>query len=332
MTSIRVEFLFQVSYPPAQLPVKRDALGKKYAFSFESTPVEVTIPQTPDDFLFWRPFVPGEYRAVLDFPGLAETLLQVIRVAVVVSADVSAATATAKDPEALSRAVEAFDRAQDVAVAVIMDFVAWIRATTRITSTTLSSEVPRLAGPVRAFESDTGRQFSTGPSMRSILVARDPNGKYSLTASDFEQIAEHVSHGTKVPIAETLLADAEYYGSHSVKDFRRAVLMAAIACEVKVKGVLRVLATEETRPLLDYALDNPREVTVTAATGLFDKLMLATTQRSLRLDDRPLFKEIDEMYKVRNRIAHSGLMPDEAEAGRVVRAARRCFTWLDSLR
>ena len=50
--------------------------------------------------------------------------------------------------------------------------------------------------------------------------------------------------------------------------------MAAIACEVKVKMTLRERADPAQRPLLDFALDNPREVTVTAAYGLFDKLML----------------------------------------------------------
>ena len=106
-----------------------------------------------------------------------------------------------------------------------------------------------------------------------------------------------------------------------MKDFRRAVLIAAIACEVKVKEVLRQAASEDQRSLLDFALDNPREVTVTAADGLFDKLMLATAGRSLRQDDRQLFRHIQELYTVRNRVAHSGRLPDKPEAGRVVRAA-----------
>ena len=155
MTDIRVEFLFQVSSPPAQLPVKENALGKTFAFSLESTPVEVTIPQGPDDFLFWRPFVPGEYRAVIDVPLLNETLVQVIRVSVLVTADTSAAAVSAGDQDALARAVEAIDTAQEMAVRAITGFVAWIRATTRITGIAVSGEAPPLAGPVRAFESGT---------------------------------------------------------------------------------------------------------------------------------------------------------------------------------
>lgn len=331
MTSIRVEFLFQVSSPPAQLPVTRDALGKSYALSYEGMPVEITIPQGVNDFLFWQPFVPGEYRAIFDIASLGEVHVQVIRVTVIINADVSAATAKIDNPDALGRAVEAIDRARDVASQVVTGFVAWVRATTRLTDLALSSEVPPLAGPVRAFEADTGIQFKVGPSIRSVSVGRDPAGKYSLTAADLEEIVERVNRGDEAPVAETLLADAEHYARHAVHDFRRAVLMAAIACEVKVKAVLRSRATDAQRSLVDFALENPREITITAAGGLFDKLMLATLRRSLRQDDRQLFRDIEALYTVRNRIAHGGLMPDEAEAGRVVRAARRCFVWLDSL-
>jgi hypothetical protein len=107
--------------------------------------------------------------------------------------------------------------------------------------------------------------------------------------------------------------------------------MVAIACEVKVKAILRSRATEAQRSLVDFALNNPHEVTVTAADEMFDKLMFATLGRSLREDNKQLFLDIKSLYTVRNRIAHGGLMPDEAEAGRVVHASRRCFVWLDSL-
>ena len=106
--------------------------------------------------------------------------------------------------------------------------------------------------------------------------------------------------------------------------------MAAIACEVKVKATLRDRASEAQRPLLDFALDHPHEITVSAAGGLFNSLMLATLGRSLSRDDNRLFRDIERLYTVRNAIAHHGRMPDEADVGRV-RAARRCFIWLDSL-
>ncbi len=329
MTAFRVEFLFEIGSPSVPLEVSREVLGRSFTLSHDGLPVQITLPRQANDFLFWRPFVPGEYRALIDWGSAGEVSLHVMRVSVNIDGDFSAAMPL--EGQTMTHAVEMIDRAQEVASQVVTTFVAWVRATTRMTGLSLSSEVPPLAGPVRTFEVGTDLQVRTGPSVRSVAVGRDPAGKYHLDLSDVERFIEQVSRDDEPPVAETLLADAEYYARHAISDVRRAVLMAAIACEVKVKAILRDRATEAQRSLVDFALENPREITITAAGGLFDKFMLATLGRSLRQDDRQLFRDIEALYTVRNRIAHGGLMPDEAEAGRVVRAARRCFTWLDSL-
>ncbi len=329
MSVIRVEFLFEIGSASAPLRVRRDTLGKSYSLSHEGLPIQVTVPERVNDFLFWRPFVPGGYSALMDFGHEDEVFVHVILVTVTLDAGVSAATPL--EGEAVERAVEVIDKAQDVAARFVTVFVAWVRATTRMSDLPLSREVPPLAGPVRAFDVATGLPVRAGPSMRTVMEGRDPAGKYQLAATDMDQIIERIQRGDEAPVAETLLADAEHYARHGIHDLRRAVLMAAIACEVKVKEILRNRASTAQRSLLDFALDNPHEVTVTAADGLFNKLMLATLGRSLRLDDNKLFKDVVRLYEVRNGIAHHGRMPDEAEAGRVVRAARRCFVWLDSL-
>jgi hypothetical protein len=331
MTAFRVEFLFEIGKPPAQFCVTKDTLGKSYSLSHDDLPIQIDIPRRSGDFLFWTPFIPGEYHALSEVGAWDEVFVHIILVTVIIDAEVSAIAATIENADALNRAVAMMDTALDVASHVVTEFVAWVRATTRMTSLPLSSEVPPLAGPVRAFEVDSGRQLRVGPSHRTVAVARDPAGKYHLTAPDLEQIVERVNRGHEAPVAETLLADAEYYARYEVRDYRRAVLMAAIACEVKVKAILRDRALAEQKPLVDFALDNPREVTVTAASGLYDKLMLATLGRSLRRDDRQLFRDIEHLYTVRNNIAHRGAVPSEADAGRAVRGARRCFVWLDSL-
>ncbi len=329
MNAIRVEFLFRIGPPTAPLAITKDMLGRSYRLSRNGLPVEVTLPTQEDDWLWWRPSVAGEYRTFIDWGDEDEVSLYIIRVSVDVEADVSVTAPLER--EAFGRAVEAIDWAKDVAERVVTAFVAWVRATTRMTSLPLSSEVPPLAGPVRAIDLDSGLRLGAGPSIRGVAEARDPAGKYRLAVSDVDEIIGRIRRDEEAPIAETLLADAEHYARHPVRDGRRAVLMAAIACEVKVKTTLRDRASEAQRPLLDFALDNPREITVTAAGGLFNSLMLATLGRSLSRDDKPLFKDVERLYTVRNAIAHHGRMPDEADVGRVVRAARRCFTWLDSL-
>lgn len=328
MSVLRVQFLFRIAPPTAPLIIAKDLLGKSYEIPHPDGPIEISLPKRPEDWLFWKPFIPGEYRTFTDWGQDDEVSLHIIRVIVTVDADVSAAMPL--KGEVMTRAVEALDKAQDTAAQVVKAVVAWVRATTRMAGLPLSSEVPPQAGPVLAID-EAGERLRTGPSIKTVTTGRDPSGKYRLAPSDLADIIEHVRQDDDAPVAETLLADAEHYALHRVHDLRRAVLMAAIACEVKVKTVLREKATAAQRSLLDFALDSPREITVTAADGLFDKLMLATVGRSLRQDDRELFRDIQLLYTVRNRIAHRGAMPEEAETGRVVRAARRCFVWLDEI-
>jgi hypothetical protein len=329
MTTISVEFPFNVGSVSAPLRVAREVLGTQYQMSCDGMLVQVTLPRREDDFLSWRPFVPGGYRALLDWGKGDEVAVYVILVTVEVEADVT--TAAPLEGEMLTRASNAVDKARRAGEQVVAAFVAWVRATTRMTELALSSEVPSLAGPARAVDAETGRRLNVGPSLNIVAVARDPAGKYRLAATDMEEIFQRVRRDQEAPVAETLLADAEYYANHGVNDLRRAVLMAAIACEVKVKEVLRGRASDVQKTLVDFALDNPREIALTAAGGLFDKLMLATLGQSLKRDDKMLFQNIVLLYEVRNRIAHRGTMPDTAEARRVVNAARRCFMWLDNL-
>jgi hypothetical protein len=332
LTKFHVEFLFQVGDIPTPIYVTRDVLGTTYRLSHDGLPIQVEIPRERNDFLFWTPFVPGEYWAVRDIGQGDEAFLYIVRISVTIDAPVSAAKATIEDREEIGRASAMMDRAREVASHVATEFVAWVRVTTRMTSLLLSSEVPPLAGPVRAFEVESGIPLRVAPPQKTIAYGRDPVGKYHLDATDMVKIAELIEEGRVTPVPETLLADAEYHAEYKVHDFRRAVLMAAIACEVKVKTTLRERVAPAQRSLLDFALDNPREVAVTAAYGLFDKLMLATLGKSLRVDNRSLFRDIEHLYKVRNQIAHHGAVPTESDTRRAVRGARQCFTWLDSLR
>ena len=332
MSTLRVEFLFEIGQPSAPLPVTADMLGRSYRLSWDGTTVEITFPTRPDDWLFWQPPVRGGYRTLMDLRDMVhrdEVAVYIVRVAVELDAGASAMEPL--EGEAKSRVIAAIDRATAVAEHVMAGLTAWIRSTTRLTDLPLTSDVPPLAGPVRTVDIDSGHPVRIAPSISMVLVGRDPDGKYNLAESDMDRIIDSIERDQQPPVAETLLADAEYYIGHKVRDYRRAILMAAIACEVKVKAVLRQRATDAQRPLLDFALDNPREITITAADGLFDKLMLATLNHSLRKEDKQLFNDVQSLYRTRNAIAHHGRMPNEAEAGRVVRAARRCFIWLDGL-
>ena len=239
MTEFRVEFLFQVGELSNPIYITRDTLGKTYRFSHDGLPVTIEIPRQRNDFLFWTPFVPEEYWAVRDLGQGDEVFLYVIRMTVILNADVSAADVSIANSQELSKASAMMGRAQKTASHIATEFIAWVRVTTRLTSLLLSSEVPPLAGPVRAFEVQSGHQLHVAPPHTVVAYARDPLDKYRLDATDVRDIISLIQEGRPTPVPETLLADAEYHAEYRVRDFRRAVLMAAIACETKVKMILR---------------------------------------------------------------------------------------------
>jgi hypothetical protein len=134
----------------------------------------------------------------------------------------------------------------------------------------------------------------------------------------------------ELPIAETLLADALHFAWLNPPDLQRAVLMAAIGCEVKVKARLREKVSAEGLPLIDLLLGNPRDWSV-AAIALFDKGMFAALHRSLKSENRELYKRVSQMFELRNRIAHLGERPNELAAKDAIAAVREVFRWLDEL-
>jgi hypothetical protein len=120
----------------------------------------------------------------------------------------------------------------------------------------------------------------------SIEDEREPafDGRASLDTGHASSLAQQLGRGdVALPIAETLLADALYFIGLRPPDCQRAVLIAAIACEVKVKDILREKVPPERRPLLDLLLENPRDWSI-AALALFDKATDAALGRSLRTD------------------------------------------------
>ena len=208
MTEFRVEFLFQVGDIPTPIYVTRDVLGATYRLSHDELPIQVEIPKERNDFLFWTPFVPGEYWAVRDIGQGDEAFLYIVRISVTIDASVSAAKATIEDSEEIGRASAMMGRARDAASHVATEFVAWVRVTTRMTSLLLSSEVPPLAGPVRAFEVESGLPLRVAPPQKVVAYGRDPAGKYRIDATDIAKIAKLIEEGRATPVPETLLADA----------------------------------------------------------------------------------------------------------------------------
>jgi hypothetical protein len=153
----------------------------------------------------------------------------------------------------------------------------------------------------------------------------------SLDSANSSSLAQYLARDSgELPIAETLLADALYFIGLNPPDWQRAVLIAAIACEVKVKDALRRKVSPDRLPFVDLILDSPRDWSL-AAVALFDKAMNAALGRSLRAERHDIYKDITKLFEVRNGIAHRGERPGDDDGRRVVYAAREVFRWLDGL-
>jgi hypothetical protein len=138
----------------------------------------------------------------------------------------------------------------------------------------------------------------------------------ALSFDDHRKAIAQASLGERPALSDALIADAKYLASsHSdPPQPREAVLLAAIACEVTIKRTLRAACSNAALPVLDWALDNPRDVSEQAA-GLFDKTAKAVTGRSLREENRAVYKGLVALFQDRNKVAHRGqeIEPSVAE-------------------
>jgi hypothetical protein len=183
--------------------------------------------------------------------------------------------------------------------------------------------------PVGVAELDDVDAFALLPVTVSTtpIVFRRVEESQVLSMESLREFA-HAAREGPPSLASSLLADAAYYGwDAEPPDSNRAILIAAIACEVRVKDALRSGVDGVSAGLVDLLLDNPRDWSL-AAAALWHKPLGIVYGRSLSDDDSGLFKEVERLFTRRNRIAHHGDMFDEAAAKESVRAASKAFAWL----
>jgi hypothetical protein len=148
------------------------------------------------------------------------------------------------------------------------------------------------------------------------------------------RIPQAAIDGLVPEVAESLLADARYLAHWApLIQNRQSILLAAMACELKGKAMLKDAAGQDRLGLLlNVVLENPRTFPQ-AAHELFDSLCKAVLGRSLKDDNRPLFKRLRSLFELRNRVAHRGEAPPGADETKdLVRTATEVFKWVDDVR
>lgn len=133
----------------------------------------------------------------------------------------------------------------------------------------------------------------------------------------------------EAPEADSLLAEAAWaVWPTQDPDTKRAVLLAAIALEVKVPQVLLGRASTDAQRLLEALLRRHRDSQM-STRFLLNEAVEALGGVPLKQFDGHLAKQIGLLFDLRNEVAHRGITPELSRTRDVVFAAQRVFDWLE---
>lgn len=128
-----------------------------------------------------------------------------------------------------------------------------------------------------------------------------------------------------------LLADAKFYAWRaSEPDPRLGLVLAAFACESKIKNFLLSNCESKQKSLVELLINSPRDFS-TSVSALFDKVLESIIGISLREENRDLYKRLTKVFEDRNQFAHR----NKTEFSKDVVTAhiftiQEIFDWLDN--
>lgn len=253
--------------------------------------------------------------------------VRIIQIAVDLDGDVRASDFDQPTPDAYTRGNAAWDAADAIAENALRRFMSWARVVGNQYWIALSTDAPKLTGISVLYDLEADARIPLSRPSRSIGTYI--NSPVLRGLAPIGNVIEAMSQGAEAPTPERLLADARaiHWPTFSGPDHQRSVLLAAIASEMKVKETLLAQASPEAKPLVEIITENPREVTQ-SVPQLLRATAAAVVGRSLFEDDRELWKQVDKLFTLRNRVAHRGHTPSEDEARKAVEAAVALFSWL----
>lgn len=319
--------------------VQPDALGETYTWAVDGRQVTLALPRTPTDFVSDdEPEVPNvpAWVPTARMQGSGDAVaVQLLRVDVEFDGDVSASQkveARAKeeggDDTLLNQFGEAAEHiwrpAFELGVQLTHAWLAHVRVVSQQPWLGIKVEPPMQYGRSHLVDLDANvRLMSWGP-LQSLTIR---SGQLALTKDRLRQVRELVATGDEPSAAEVLLADARFLVQEAeVVDAQRAVLLAAIACEIKSKSVMHAKASADKRALTDLVLRR-----VSNLPQLLAEPLEAALGVSLRAANPELYGHARQLSRLRNLVAHEGIDVDERTAWKLVVHAGQLFEWLDAL-
>ena len=318
-----------------QLWIGLDALGARFKFDWHESSAQIRLPETADEFSNLPEGYPEQPLPSLSQAGavFAETDRDVRTVALVLF-EVTVETVTsfpfpkpADLTEELRRIVEAdllagMRVAQDIAGL----FVRHLRAAApRQTWLGLSAHAPQQYGIAQIEYRDTGeRMFGLGPSQTVTMRS----SRIRLDLQEITSLVKQVEGHNEPRITDSLIADAWHLDdAETANDQNRALLVAAIAAEVRTKQAIRERVSPEKKALTDLVLSRRSNL-----PELLDEVMLATLGVSLKKADANLYERVRQLSAQRNAIVHRGRRNAQLKGPHMpTQAVSSLFEWLDAL-
>jgi hypothetical protein len=330
-------------FRPRGIDLKAEAFGRSWEFERDGRRVSLSLRAEPSSF--------GSYidaMSIARHQGDGETawdegrvlVAAVLAVQIAVDVDFEPSTtdlASEEHAEEIEAGQAALDEAFPTALSLASDFISWLRVGTGRYWLGPSHEAPEVidGNLIEKASGSRVRNISFNPVIHISGFGTDSG----LTVEELDRVAKQLTLEETPQTAEVLLSDArETLTGRTVeqdwqtvqRDIRRAILLAAIASEVKIKSTLLDKTPPDRRGLVEIILKNIREVQV-AVGALPHQTMKAAVGHSLHEDDTSLFDAVNKLFRDRNNIAHRGEPPTLEDARADVRAAADLFTWLDSL-
>jgi hypothetical protein len=329
MARLRADFNFGIR----SLWVERSALDTPLSFESQALEVELcipwlaTVPMLVSERLLEDMRYKPDDKVTAEFFSASE-----LRVSVMGEAPFNAALFFTLERDLIDKAYAFMQLAYRVAEAVAIEFIDWTRVTAVQPWLGMHGEYPQLMHSA-LWDVDANEHLPIGERGRdmSFSVPRLPCYR-AIGRDQLLDFRRHTRAGAVIPMPETLLADAGHLLLFRPPAVDQAVLIAAVACELKVKQTLRERAGAEFLPWVELLLNNPRDWSL-VALSIFDKAMKAAVGRSLREEDLDLYKMIDKLFQERNRIAHKGGVGamELTQAFDLIKEARRAIEWLSQV-
>lgn len=332
-TRTMTEALVRTRYVVPELWIGKDALDFSFTLKRDGHHVVVRLPNTPDALSAihedladqWLPsLVPGG--PVFEEAGRDSWTAGLIlfEVLVELATEIPSPKPSELTPEIRAIAERDLKIGSKICDSVANLFLRHVRATApRQSWLGLATHEAEQYGIASLENRHTG-EFIFGMGAGISVTMR--SSRLRLDRGQFFQIAKAVAEQTEPGVAESLLADAWHLNDATgANDRDRAWIVAAVACEVRVKRELRNRAVPENTELVEMVLRRRSNL-----PELLDEVWTATGGTSLRHADKELFTHVTTLAAQRNRIVHVGAPhPTLSSHLNPAQIAQFLFDWLD---